>query len=229
MYKVAAYFLAGVVFGSTEAPFVKGAEGVVIQGTVAAGTHYFGAFYAPISSYNATHDNAPADARITQCLRINRSRSGDYARRHLGIAGNAGACAIADAAAVSRTVTATAATAAAGTNTAASACAMACSVTAAAATTAAFFSTCRHMLHYMLHNLLMLHLAVRQSNRFFLHDFLHLLLAIVGSISDSFIAATSASAAGIKENYGFSIRRRRLHSKDAGKRQCDEQYKMYYQ
>ena len=85
------------------------------------------------------------------------------------------------------------------------------------------------MLHYMLHNLLMLYLAIRQSNRFFLHDFLHLLLAIVGSISDSFIAATAASAAGIKEHYGVSIRSRRLHSKDAGKRQCDEQYKMYYQ
>ena len=75
LYEVAAHFLAGVVFGSTEAPFIEGAEGVVIQGTVAAGTHYFGAFYAPINAYNATHDNAPADARITQRLRINRSRS----------------------------------------------------------------------------------------------------------------------------------------------------------
>lgn len=106
---------------------------------------------------------------------------------------------------------------------------MAGSVTAAAATAATFFCTCRHMLHYMLHNLLMLYLAIRQSNRFFFHDFLHLLLAIVGSISDSFIGATSASAASIKEHNGVSIRNRRLHSKDAGKRQCDEQYKMYYQ
>lgn len=80
------------------------------------------------------------------------------------------------------------------------------------------------MLHYMLHNLLMLYLAVRQSNRFFLH-----LPAIVGSISDSFIAATASSAASIKEHNGVSIRNRRLHGKDAGKRQCDEQYKMYYQ
>ena len=104
---------------------------------------------------------------------------------------------------------------------------MACSVTAAAATAAAFFCTCMHMLHYMLHNLLMLYLAIRQSNRFFFHDFLHLLLAIVGSISDSFIAATSA--AGIKEHNGVSIRNRRLHGKNARKRQCDEQYKMYYQ
>ena len=106
-------------------------------------------------------------------------------------------------------VTATAATAAAGTNAAAAACAMAGSVTAAAA----FFCTCRHMLHYMLHNLLMLYLAVRQSNRFFLHDILHLLLAIVGSISDSFIA--TAASAGIKEHHGVSIRSRRLHSKNA--------------
>ena len=105
---------------------------------------------------------------------------------------------------------------------------MAYSVTAAAATAAAFFSTCRHMLHYMLHNLLMLYLAIRQSNRFFLHDILHLLLAIVGSIGNNF-AATAASASGIKEHYGISIRSRRLHGKDAGKRQCDEQYKMYYQ
>ena len=75
LYKVAAYFLAGVVFGGAEAPFIEGAEGVVVQGAVAAGAHYFGAFYAPVSSYNATHDNAPADSRITQCLRINRSRS----------------------------------------------------------------------------------------------------------------------------------------------------------
>ena len=233
MYEVAAYFLAGVVFSSTEAPFVKGAEGVVIQSAVAAGAHYYGAFYAPIDAYNATHDNAPADSRITQCLRINRSRSRGYTRRHLGIACNAGACTVANAATVSRTVTAAAATAAACTNTAAAACAMAGSVTAAAATTvataAAFFCTCRHMLHYMLHNLLMLYLAIRQSNRFFLHDFLHLLLAIVGSISDSFITASTASAAGIKEYNGVSIRNRRLHSKDAGKRQCDEQYKMYYQ
>ena len=73
MDEVAAYFLVGVVFGSTEAPFVKGAEGVVVQGAVAAGAHYYGAFYAPIDAYNATHDNAPADSRITQCLRINRS------------------------------------------------------------------------------------------------------------------------------------------------------------
>ena len=64
--KVAAYFLSGVVFGSTEAPFVKGAEGVVIQSAVAAGAHYYGAFYAPVNAYNATHDNAPADASITQ-------------------------------------------------------------------------------------------------------------------------------------------------------------------
>ena len=69
--EVAAYFLAGVVFGSTEAPFIEGAEGVVIQSAVAAGAHYFGAFYAPIDAYNATHDNAPADSRITQRLRIN--------------------------------------------------------------------------------------------------------------------------------------------------------------
>ena len=231
MYEVAAYFLAGVVFGSTKAPFIEGAEGVVIQGAVAAGAHYFGAFYAPINAYNATHYNAPTNACITQRLRINRCRSCRYTRRHLGIARNAGADAIADAGAVSRTVTAAAATAAAGTNAAAVACAMTGSVTAATATTAAFFCTCRHMLHYMLHNLLMLYLAVRQSYRFFLHDILHLLLAIVGSISDSFIAATAstATASGIKEHYGVSIRSRRLHSKDAGKRQCDEQYKMYYQ
>ena len=229
MDEVAAYFLSGVVFGSTEAPFVKGAEGVVIQGAVAAGAHNFGAFYAPVNAYNATHNNAPADSRITQRLRINRGRSCCYARRHLGIARNAGACAIANAAAVSCTVTAAAATSAACTNTAAAACAMAGSVTAAAATTAAFFCTCRHMLYYMLHNLLMLYLAIRQSNRFFLHDFLYLLLAIVGSISDSFIAASTASAAGVKEHHSVSIRSRRLHSKNAGKRQCDEQYKMYYQ
>ena len=49
------------------------------------------------------------------------------------------------------------------------------------------------------------------------------------AISDSFIGATSASAASIKEHNGVSIRNRRLHSKDAGKRQCNEQYKMYYQ
>ena len=229
MDEVAAYFLSGVVFGSTEAPFVKGAESVVIQSAVAAGAHNFGAFYAPVNAYNATHGNAPANACITQRLRINRGRSCGNTRWHLRIARNAGACAIANASAVSRTMTATAATAATGTNTAAAACAMACSVTATAATAAAFFCTCRHMLHYMLHNLLMLYLAIRQSNRFFLHDFLHLLLAIVGSISDSFIAATAASASGIKEHNGVSIRNRRLHSKDAGKRQCDEQYKMYYQ
>ena len=75
LYEVAAYFLAGVVFGSTEAPFIEGAEGVVVQSAVAAGAHYYGAFYAPIDAYNATHDNAPTDSRITQCLRINRSRS----------------------------------------------------------------------------------------------------------------------------------------------------------
>lgn len=75
LYEVAAYFLAGVVFGSTEAPFIEGAEGVVVQSAVAAGAHYYSAFYAPINAYNATHDNAPADSRITQCLRINRSRS----------------------------------------------------------------------------------------------------------------------------------------------------------
>lgn len=103
------------------------------------------------------------------------------------------------------------------------------SVTAAAATAAAFFYTCRHMLHYMLHNLLMLYLAVRQSYRFFFHDFLHLLLAIVGSISDSFITATASPASGIKEHNSISIRNRRLHGKNARKRQCDEQYKMYYQ
>lgn len=85
------------------------------------------------------------------------------------------------------------------------------------------------MLHYMLHNLLMLYLAVRQSYRFFFHDFLHLLLAIVGSISDSFITATASPASGIKEHNSVSIRSRRLHGKNAGKRQCDEQYKMYYQ
>ena len=130
---------------------------------------------------------------------------------------------------MSCTVTATAATAATGTNTAAASCAMACSVTAAAATTAAFFSTCRHMLHYMLHNLLMLYLAVRQSYRFFLHDFLYLLLAIVSSIRDSFIATAATAAAGVKEHYGVSIRSRWLYGKDARKRQCDEQYKMYYQ
>ena len=214
MYEVAAYFLAGVVFGSTEAPFIEGAEGVVVQSAVAAGAHYYSAFYAPINAYNA-----PADSRITQFLRINRSRSLGYARRHLGIARNAGADAIVDAGAVSCTVTA----AAAGTNTAA--CAMTGSVTAAAA----FFCTCRHMLHYMLHNLLMLYLAVRQSYRFFFHDFLHLLLAIVGSISDSFITATASPASGIKEHNSVSIRSRRLHGKNAGKRQCDEQYKMYYQ
>lgn len=224
MDEVAAYFLSGVIFGSTKAPFVKGAEGVVVQSAVAAGAHYFGAFYAPINAYNATHYNAPTDACITQRLRINRCRSCRYTRRHLGIARNAGACSIADAGAVACTVTATAATAAAGTNAAAAACAMSGSVTAAAALLAA----CRHMLNYMLHNLLMLHLAVRQSYRFFLHDILYLLLAIFGSISDSFIA-TAASAAGIKKHHGVSIRCRRLHSKNAGKRQCDEQYKMYYQ
>ena len=75
MDEVAAYFFSDVVFGRTEAPFVEGAEGVVIQSAVAAGAHYYGAFYAPVNAYNATHDNAPADARITQRLRINRSRS----------------------------------------------------------------------------------------------------------------------------------------------------------
>ena len=75
MDEVATYFLSGVIFCGAEAPFVKGAEGVVIQGAVATGAHNFGAFYAPISSYNATHDNAPADSRITQRLRINRSCS----------------------------------------------------------------------------------------------------------------------------------------------------------
>ena len=86
------------------------------------------------------------------------------------------------------------------------------------------------MLHYVLHNLLMLYLAVRQSYRFFLYDVFYLLfLAIVGSISDSFIATAASSASGIKEHYGVSIRNRRLHSKNARKRQCDEQYKMYYQ
>ena len=69
----------------------------------------------------------------------------------------------------------------------------------------------------MLHNLFMLYLAVRQSNRFFFHNVFYLLFAIVSSISDSFIAAT-ASAAGIKEHNGVSIRSRRLHGKDAGKR-----------
>ena len=229
MDEVAAYFLSGVILGGAEAPFIEGAEGVVIQGAVATGAHNFGAFYAPISSYNATHDNAPADSRITQRLRINRSRSCGNTRWHLRIARNAGACAIANASAVSRTMTATAATAATGTNTAAAACAMACSVTATAATTAALFCTCRHMLHHMLYNLPMLYLAVRQSYRFFLHDVLYLLLAIVGSISDSFIAASTASAAGVKEHHSVSIRSRRLHSKNARKRQCDEQYKMYYQ
>ena len=73
--EVAAYFLSGVIFGSTKAPFVKGAEGVVVQGAVAAGAHYYGAFYAPIDAYNATHYNAPADSRITQRLRIIRGRS----------------------------------------------------------------------------------------------------------------------------------------------------------
>ena len=131
---------------------------------------------------------------------------------------------------MSCTVTAAASTAAACSRTATGAGAMSCSVTAAAATTAAFFSTCRHMLYYMLHNLLMLYLAVRQSNHFFLHDVFYLLfLAFAGSISDSFIAASAASASGIKEHYGISIRSRRLHGNDAGKRQCDEQYKMYYQ
>ena len=75
LYEVAAYFLSDVIFGGAEAPFIEGAEGVVVQGAVAAGAHYYGAFYAPINAYNATHDNAPADSRITQCLRISRSRS----------------------------------------------------------------------------------------------------------------------------------------------------------
>ena len=229
MYEVAAYFLAGIVFGSTEAPFIEGAEGVVVQSAVAAGAHYYGAFYAPIDAYNATHDNAPTDSRITQCLRISRSRSRSYARRHLGIARNARANAVAYATAVSCTVTAAGATAAACARSAAASCAMACSVTTAAATTAPFFSTCWHMLNYMLHNLLMLYLAVRQSYRFFLHDFFYLLLAIVSSISDSFIATAATAPAGIKKDYGVSIRSQRLHGKNAGKRQCDEQYKMYYQ
>ena len=75
LYEVTAYFLAGVVFGSTEAPFIKGIEGIVVQSAVAAGAHYYGAFYAPIDAYNATHDNAPADSRITQRRRIIRCRS----------------------------------------------------------------------------------------------------------------------------------------------------------
>ena len=73
--KVAAYFLSDIVFGGAEAPFIEGADGVVVQGAVAAGAHYFGAFYAPINAYNATHDNAPTDSCITQRLRISRSRS----------------------------------------------------------------------------------------------------------------------------------------------------------
>ena len=75
MDEIAAYFLSGVIFGGAEAPFIEGAEGVVIQSAVAAGAHYFGAFYAPIDAYNATHYNAPADSRITQRLRILRGRS----------------------------------------------------------------------------------------------------------------------------------------------------------